>query len=53
MKGRTSLAINQYVKSNNEYMKDFDKNKKYLYLNYGGINNLDEWTMSQKLPLGV
>ena len=32
--GRTFYAIHQYVKSNNKYMKDYDKNKDSLYLIY-------------------
>ena len=33
-------------------MKDYDKNKESLYLNYCDLNNLHEWAMSQKLSLG-
>ena len=29
-----------YAKANNKYMKNYDKNKEYLYLNYRGVNNL-------------
>ena len=33
-------------------MKDCDKNKESLYLNYCDINNLYGWVMSQKLSEG-
>ena len=29
----------QYAKANNNYMKDYDKNKESLYLKYWGIDN--------------
>ena len=32
-------------------MKDYDKNKKSLYFQYCGVNNLYGWIMSQKLPI--
>ena len=32
-------------------MKDYDKNKESLYLNYCNINKLYGWAMSQTLPL--
>ena len=41
----------QHVKANNKYMKDYDKDKESLY-HIWDVNNLYEWTMSQKLPLG-
>ena len=30
-------------------MKDYDKNKKSLYLKYWDVNNLYGWALSQKL----
>ena len=42
-------AIHQYVKVNNRYMKDYDKNKESSYLIY--VNNLYGWEMSLKLSV--
>ena len=33
-------AIHQYVKANNKYMKDYDKNKESSYLKNWDVNNL-------------
>ena len=44
IKGWICQTTHQYTKANNEYMKDYDKNKESSYLEYG-------WTMSQKLPV--
>ena len=32
-------------------MKDYDKNKESSYLQYGDVDNLHGFTMSQKLPV--
>ena len=32
-------------------MKDYDKNKEFPYLQYWNVNNLSNWTFSQKLPV--
>ena len=31
-------------------MKDYDKNKELLYIQYWDVNNLYGWALSQKLP---
>ena len=40
-----------YAKANNEYKKDYDKNKESPYLKYWDVNKLYAWAMSQKLPV--
>ena len=32
-------------------MRDYDKNKELSYLQYGDVNNLHGWAISQKLPV--
>ena len=51
IRGRTSHSNYQYAKSNNKYMKDYDKNKESLYLKYCDVNDLYGCAMSQKLPV--
>ena len=40
IKGGICHAIHQYVKTNNKYMKDYDKNKESSYLKYWDVNNI-------------
>ena len=40
IRGGICHAIHRYMKSNNKYMKNYDKNKEYLHLKYWDVNNL-------------
>ena len=50
-KGGICYAIHQYAKANNEYIKDYDKNKESPYIKYCDINHLYGGTMLQTLPV--
>ena len=39
-KGGICHTIHSYIKANNKYMKDHDKNKKLSYLNYWNVDDL-------------
>ena len=53
IEGGICNAIDQYAKTNNRYLKDYDKNKELSHLNYWGVNNLYGLVMSQKLPVNT
>ena len=40
IRGEICHVIHQYVKANNKYMKDHDKNKETVYLDYCNLNTL-------------
>ena len=44
-------ASHKYVKANNPYMKNYNKNIESSYLEYLDANNLYGWLMFQKLPV--
>ena len=51
IRGRICHAIHRYVKANNKYMKNYDKNTELMYLMYLDVNKLYGWAMSQKFPV--
>ena len=44
-------ATHRYVKANNKYIKNCNKNIESSYIEYLDANNLHGWAMSQKLPV--
>ena len=46
IRGGLCNTIPQYVKANNKYMKDYDKNKESSYLKYWDVNNLYGWAIA-------
>ena len=40
IRGGTCHAVHRYVKANNKYMKNYNRNKEFLYLQYLDANNL-------------
>ena len=51
IRGGIYHAIHRHAKTNNKYMKNYDKNKESSYIQYLDANNLYGWAMSQKLPV--
>ena len=51
IRGGICHAIHQYAKTNNKYMKDYDKNKESSYFQYWDVNNLYGWAIWLKLPV--
>ena len=51
IRGGICHCIYQYPKAGNKYMKNYDKNKELLYIQYCDVNNVYGLSMSQKLPV--
>ena len=51
IRGGICQSINRYVKVNNKYMTEYDKNKESLHLKYLDVSNLYGCEMSQKLSV--
>ena len=51
IRGGICQATHRYAKTNNRYMKNYDKNIESPYTEYLDTNNLYGWAMSQKLPV--
>ena len=50
-RGGICQATHRYVKANNKYIKNHDKDKEPSYLVYVDANNLYGWSMCKKLPV--
>ena len=50
-RGGICRAIHSYGKSNDKYIKIYDKNKESSYIQYLGADNLYGWAMCQELPV--
>ena len=51
IRGGICHTIHRHAKANNNYMKNYDKNKESSYIQYLDASNLYGWAMSQKLPV--
>ena len=51
IRGGTCCAIYMYVKANDKYMKDYDKEKESSYFIYWDVSYLNGWALSLKLPV--
>ena len=49
IRGRICHAIHRYAKTNDKYLKNYNKNIESSYLTYLDADNLYGWAMSQKL----
>ena len=51
IRGGICHSIQRYMRANNKYMKNYDKNEESLYIQYLDANNLYGWAMCPKLPV--
>ena len=51
IRGGTCNAILKYAKTNNKYMKNYNKNEEESFLQYNDSNNLYGFAMSEPLPI--
>ena len=51
IRGGMCYAIHRYAEANNKYMKNFDEEEEWSYIQYLDANSLYGWVMSQKLPV--
>ena len=51
IRGGICHAIHRYAKTNNKYIKDYNKDAKKSFLQYNDANNLYGWAMSQKMSI--
>ena len=51
IRGGISHSVYWYAEANNNYMKDYDKNKESSYLQHWNLNSLSGLDMPQKLPV--
>ena len=51
IRGGICNKVHSYAEANNEYMKNYDKNKVSSFLMHVDANNLYGWAMSKKLPV--
>ena len=49
IRGSICQSIHRHAEANNKYMKNYNKNKKSLYLEYVEANNLYGWAMRKKI----
>ena len=49
IRGSICQSIHRHAEANNKYMKNYNKNKKSLYLEYVEANNLYGWAMHKKI----
>ena len=51
IRGGIFHAVHRYAKTNNKYIKNYDENEEFSFLEYVDANNLYGLAMSQKLPV--